>query len=764
MTTTKRTKMANPIKSSLKDGQGNYVVLTSELARGGQGAVYRVAQRDDVVCKIFDFYENAKAAEPKVLAMIAAPPDDPTRANGHVSIAWPTALVRDSFGRCVGFLMPLVAESVPVENYFRHSTRNNLPFKPGLKEVYRIVRNTAAIFSAMHKKGYVVGDVNPRNILVRKDAMCAIIDCDSMQVPVSNTKPFLCTVYVAELTAPELLKADLNKTVRTTDSELFSIAVLFFKLMMEGFHPFQGIPIGNELVSDVQIENMRRGIFPYLPNADYTIAKVSPTFDCLSPTIQDLFRRAFTMPGNRPSADEWYEAFIRNEERLVFCQNDMNHVYPLDGSCVSCSVLSRFGKLKVNPKPGPVVFVHEKQPAPPRPPKIVPPPSIVTPARKTINHIRGNGFASCAVFTDGTATFWGGAPLYNASELLLEEAYTLRKNTIEDHARRCLKQITTHGTAVSARPIMFLSHQLLDANEAVSKNTNLLLAWLRETELNNLAKSRAHLERAVWKNPPVDTGLSLVQLSNTGAYVLDRNQMLTYVPFDFVNTKNPKSPAIAPEANPLTRLFSIIDDVGISMDTSQQIIRFGRSETTIHEISDTLALELNDTVVQLLSREVGGRVTTIARRSDMRVFEWVKDIKAIDGFAQSDQNDFHIFDDIRDVALSAFGCLFLKKEGTVRAWRRGNFTQIVQVPVAAQNDVLAIAAGVGHYVALKRDGTVVVWGDNSHGQCAVPTHLKNVVKIACGDYHTLALTRDHTIYAWGDNRRGQCDVPASLRA
>jgi hypothetical protein len=265
-----------------------------------------------------------------------------------------------------------------------------------------------------------------------------------MQVPVANKKPFLCTVYVAELTAPELLNADLNKIVRTTDSELFSIAVLFFKLMMEGFHPFQGIPMGNELVSDVQIENMRRGIFPYLPNAEYTIAKVSPTFDCLGPTIQDLFRRAFTMPGNRPSADEWYEAFVRNEERLVYCQNDKTHVYPLDGSCVTCSVLSRFGKLKVNSKPGPVVYVHKNPPATPRSPKAVPPPRIVTPTRKTIANVTGNGFASCALFTDGTATFWGGAPLNNASEVLLEQAFALRKSAIEDHARRCEKLISAH--------------------------------------------------------------------------------------------------------------------------------------------------------------------------------------------------------------------------------------------------------------------------------------------------------------------------------
>jgi alpha-tubulin suppressor-like RCC1 family protein len=142
------------------------------------------------------------------------------------------------------------------------------------------------------------------------------------------------------------------------------------------------------------------------------------------------------------------------------------------------------------------------------------------------------------------------------------------------------------------------------------------------------------------------------------------------------------------------------------------------------------------------------------------VFEWVRDI---DGSARADQQDFHTFNDIQDVVLSAFGCLFLKTNGTVRIWTRGNLAQTLQVPAAAQNDVQAIAAGIGHYLALKKDGTVIVWGDNAYGQCAVPAQARDIVRIGCGDYHSFAVTRDQRIIAWGDNRRGQCDVPTNLR-
>jgi len=52
---------------------------------------------------------------------------------------------------------------------------------------------------------------------------------------------------------------------------------------------------------------------------------------------------------------------------------------------------------------------------------------------------------------------------------------------------------------------------------------------------------------------------------------------------------------------------------------------------------------------------------------------------------------------------------------------------------------VAIAAGDSHTVALKRDGTVVAWGDNEHGQTTIPSNLVGVVAIAAGKNHTVAL-------------------------
>ncbi|TFG82852.1 MAG: RCC1 repeat-containing protein, partial [Spirochaetales bacterium] len=80
--------------------------------------------------------------------------------------------------------------------------------------------------------------------------------------------------------------------------------------------------------------------------------------------------------------------------------------------------------------------------------------------------------------------------------------------------------------------------------------------------------------------------------------------------------------------------------------------------------------------------------------------------------------------------------------------------------------VASIAAGDSHTVALKSDGTVWTWGDNSYGQLGDGTTterttpvldsvLSGVVAIAAGGCHTVALKSDGTVWTWGSNDYGQ---------
>src|SRR5438445_118149 len=64
-----------------------------------------------------------------------------------------------------------------------------------------------------------------------------------------------------------------------------------------------------------------------------------------------------------------------------------------------------------------------------------------------------------------------------------------------------------------------------------------------------------------------------------------------------------------------------------------------------------------------------------------------------------------------------------------------------RVPVAARSGVIAIAAGYGHSLALKKGGSVVAWGCGNYdfGQCRVPAAVRSgVIAIAAGYGHSLA--------------------------
>jgi len=75
------------------------------------------------------------------------------------------------------------------------------------------------------------------------------------------------------------------------------------------------------------------------------------------------------------------------------------------------------------------------------------------------------------------------------------------------------------------------------------------------------------------------------------------------------------------------------------------------------------------------------------------------------------------------------------------------------VPVGLR-DVSAIAAGVNHSLALKKDGTVVAWGNNDYGQSTVPAGLRNVRAIAAGDGYSMALKQYGIVVAWGRQSTG----------
>ena len=97
-------------------------------------------------------------------------------------------------------------------------------------------------------------------------------------------------------------------------------------------------------------------------------------------------------------------------------------------------------------------------------------------------------------------------------------------------------------------------------------------------------------------------------------------------------------------------------------------------------------------------------------------------------------------------------------------------------------EVAAISAGARHSLALLKNGTVMAWGSNYEGQLAIASskidysnvpvpvcavaevpckpenYLKEVVAIAAGGWHSLALLKNDTVMAWGYNEEGELGI------
>src|SRR5207249_5792610 len=125
--------------------------------------------------------------------------------------------------------------------------------------------------------------------------------------------------------------------------------------------------------------------------------------------------------------------------------------------------------------------------------------------------------------------------------------------------------------------------------------------------------------------------------------------------------------------------------------------------------------------------------------------------------------------DSTDVKAIAGGCLALKADVTIAAWGENGWSQ-ANTPDGLSN-VVAIACGEAHSLALKADGTVVDWGaflvSGGAGDAHVsvnryPHDLTNVIAIAAGSTHSLALKDDGSVIAWGVNNLGGINLPPGL--
>lgn len=323
---------------------GRPLRLGKRIGKGGEGEVYAVNGRADQALK---FYTSSDPGErgAKVEAMVRA-----GLASRSKLVSFPSAVIRDSKGQLVGFLMRLVQGHKPIHHLYGPGDRKVHFPGADYRFLVHTALNVARVLAEVHARNCVIGDINHSGILVSDRAMVALIDADSFQIT-DGSREFLCAVGVPEYTPPELQGRSLTGIRRTPNHDAFGLAVIAFQLLCMGRHPFIGtfehgdMPLEKAITEHRFAYSNRRAVGMRPPPGTVSL-KDFPT------SIAAAFEAAFDPSAQRPTAGQWAKLLEELETNLKRCAANPLHYYPSAGSeCPWCRMERTVGIVLFLPPP-----------------------------------------------------------------------------------------------------------------------------------------------------------------------------------------------------------------------------------------------------------------------------------------------------------------------------------------------------------------------------------------------------------------------------
>ena len=303
------------------NGQQQVILLGNKIGVGGEGTVYDIEGQPERVAKLYHEVPAPEKAE-KLVAMTKLG----TESLYKIS-AWPVDVLRDApAGNVIGFVMNKIGQAEEVHTL--HSPKSRLRKFPDASWAFllHVAANIARAVAALHEQGFVIGDVNPKNILVTKKATVYLLDCDSFQLSAEG-KTYRCEGGVPEYTPPELQGIPFSAIDRTQEHDCFGLAVVIFQLLFLGRHPYSGRYAG---AGEMPLERaIRERRFAYGSDAAQRQMHPPPgtlSFDGLPSSLTDLLRRAF-LESKRPNPREWIAPLTQLMHALQRCVMHSGHYY-----------------------------------------------------------------------------------------------------------------------------------------------------------------------------------------------------------------------------------------------------------------------------------------------------------------------------------------------------------------------------------------------------------------------------------------------------
>ncbi|MDP9369716.1 MAG: hypothetical protein M3Q03_15840 [Chloroflexota bacterium] len=348
--------MSAKTKPKVFDDRGVAVRLGDELGRGGEGSVFLVPDRPNMVAKVYHGALDPVKAE-KLSTMVRL------RSDRLLALAaWPIDTLHDRPGGSIaGLLMPKVSGFREIHTLYSPKSRMTAFPNAGVSFLVHSAANVARAFKVIHEHGHVIGDVNHGNLLVSDQATVKLIDCDSFQV-VAQGRHYYCEVGVATHTPPELQGRPFHGVTRTPNHDAFGLAVLLFQLLFLGRHPFSGRYMGpGDMPIEKAITELRFAYGSRSASRQMFPPPGTPSLSAASAPVASLFERAFSptaiRDGGRPTPQEWEKALIGLAQAFKTCGRNSAHQFPNTiSSCPWCEVEARSGTTLFN-----IVIVGTRQ-------------------------------------------------------------------------------------------------------------------------------------------------------------------------------------------------------------------------------------------------------------------------------------------------------------------------------------------------------------------------------------------------------------------
>jgi len=344
----------NTFGRKFTDQYGNVFYTTEELARGGQGVVFRTKDPDIAIKQPLN--ENGE-------------PDTTSNLQGRfqnirllplprsISVTLPLSTLENE----PGYVMRLLNGMKPLGLFhIDGKTKKTLSEKPlpqwlsavpdrdlalslfhyastgGAKRRYEALYKCAALLARLHSAGLVYGDVSLNNVFIGQGEQSSVwlIDADNLRFERMTGGG---GTYTPRLGAPEIVQGKDASRPRT---DCWAFAVMAFE-MLSLTHPFIGKkvsgedgdgddwdaePSGDNSTMSAE-EQAYAGLFPYIDDEDDDTNEAPdlglPRMLVLSAGLKILFQETFgtgrIMPFRRPAMSFWALEFAKAFDESMSC-------------------------------------------------------------------------------------------------------------------------------------------------------------------------------------------------------------------------------------------------------------------------------------------------------------------------------------------------------------------------------------------------------------------------------------------------------------